>query len=69
MTKLALDAQQPMYLNPVQSHRYVQSDLSAEMAGQDAMSRLMNWSSKPMTSDISQNFAQQMDAMVKVLSM
>lgn len=67
MTKLALDAQQPMYLNPVQSHRYVQSDLSAEMAGQDAMARLMNWSSKPMTSDISQNFAQQMDAMVKGL--
>lgn len=67
MTKLALDSQQPMYLNPVQSHRYVQSDLSAEMAGQDAMARLMNWSSKPMTSDISQNFAQQMDAMVKGL--
>lgn len=67
MTKLALDAQQPMYLNPVQAHRYVQSDLSAEMAGQDAMARLMNWSSKPMTSDISQNFAQQMDAMVKGL--
>lgn len=67
MTQLALDAQQPMYLNPVQAHRYVQSDLSAEMAGQDAMARLMNWSSKPMTSDISQNFAQQMDAMVKGL--
>ena len=67
MTKLALDAQQPMYLNPVQFHRYVQSDLSAEMAGQDAMARLMNWASRANTSDVNRNYAAEFDAMVKGL--
>lgn len=42
---------QPILLDPQEDHRYVQSDLDAEMNGQQAAAQLVRTASHPITSD------------------
>lgn len=56
---------QPLLLDPQEDHRYIQSDLDAEMNGQQAAAQLNRLSSQPMTSDGSLQTAAQLDAVAK----
>lgn len=42
---------QPLLLDPQEDHRYIQSDLDAEMNGQQAAAQLARTASHPITSD------------------
>ena len=56
---------QPLLLDPQEDHRYIQSDLDAEMNGQQAAAQLNRLASQPMTSDGSLQTAAQLDAVAK----
>ena len=56
---------QPLLLDPQEDHRYIQSDLDAEMNGQQAAAQLDRLASQPMTSDGSLQTAAQLDAVAK----
>ena len=56
---------QPLLLDPQEDHRYIQSDLDAEMNGQQAAAQLNRLASQPMTSDGSLQTATQLDAVAK----
>lgn len=56
---------QPLLLDPQEDHRYIQSDLDAEMNGQQAAAQLSRLASQPMTSDGSLQTATQLDAVAK----
>lgn len=56
---------QPLLLDPQEDHRYIQSDLDAEMNGQYAAAQLNRLASQPMTSDGSLQTAAQLDAVAK----
>lgn len=56
---------QPLLLDPQEDHRYIQSDLDAEMSGQQAAAQLNRLASQPMTSDGSLQTAAQLDAVAK----
>ena len=56
---------QPLLLDPQEDHRYIQSDLNAEMNGQQAAAQLNRLASQPMTSDGSLQTAAQLDAVAK----
>ena len=56
---------QPLLLDPQEDHRYIQSDLDAEMNGQQAVAQLNRLASQPMTSDGSLQTAAQLDAVAK----
>ena len=56
---------QPLLLDPQEDHRYIQSDLDAEMNGQAAAAQLSRLASQPMTSDGSLQTAAQLDAVAK----
>lgn len=56
---------QPLLLDPQEDHRYIQSDLDAEMNGQQAAAQLNRLASQPMTSDGSLQTATQLDAVTK----
>lgn len=56
---------QPLLLDPQEDHRYIQSDLDAEINGQQAAAQLNRLASQPMTSDGSLQTAAQLDAVAK----
>ena len=56
---------QPLLLDPQEDHRYIQSDLDAEMNGQQAAAQLNRLASQPITSDGSLQTAAQLDAVAK----
>ena len=56
---------QPLLLDPQEDHRYIQSDLDAEMNGQQAAAQLNRLANQPMTSDGSLQTAAQLDAVAK----
>lgn len=56
---------QPLLLDSQEDHRYIQSDLDAEMNGQQAAAQLSRLASQPMTSDGSLQTAAQLDAVAK----
>lgn len=56
---------QPLLLDPQEDHRYIQSDLDAEMNGQAAAAQLSRLASQPMTSDGNLQTAAQLDAVAK----
>lgn len=51
MTDMAIANERPFLQNPFYKHRYVTSDLDAEMQGQRAAAKLYNMTNKAMTSD------------------
>lgn len=56
---------QPLLLDPQEDHRYVQSDLDAEMNGQAQAAALNRLASKPITSDANVQSQMQLDAAIK----
>ena len=56
---------QPLLYDPQEDHRYIQSDLDAEMNGQQAAAQLNRLASQPMTSDGSLQTAAQLDAVAR----
>lgn len=56
---------QPLLLDPQEDHRYIQSDLDAEMNGRAAAAQLSRLASQPITSDGNLQTAAQLDAAVK----
>ena len=56
---------QPLLLDPQEDHRYIQSDLDAEMNGQAAAAQLNRLASQPLTSDGNLQTAAQLDAVAK----
>lgn len=50
MTDMAIANERPFLQNPFYKHRYVTSDLDAEMQGQQAAAKLYSMTSKPLTS-------------------
>ena len=56
---------QPLLLDPQEDHRYVQSDLDAEMNGQQAASQLARTASHPITSDGNLQSMLQLEAVTK----
>lgn len=57
---------QPLLLDPQEDHRYVQSDLDAEMNGQQAAAQLARTASHPITSDGNLQSMLQLEAAAKV---
>lgn len=56
---------QPLLLDPQEDHRYVQSDLDAEMNGQAQAAALNKLASEPITSDANIQSQMQLDAAIK----
>ena len=56
---------QPLLLDPLEDHRYVQSDLDAEMNGQQAAAQLARTASHPITSDGNLQSMLQLEAAAK----
>lgn len=56
---------QPLLLDPQEDHRYVQSDLDAEMNGQQAAAQLARTASHPITSDGNLQSMLQLEAAAK----
>lgn len=56
---------QPLLLDPQEDHRYIQSDLDAEMNGQVAAAQLNRLASQPITSDGNLQTATQLEAVIK----
>ena len=56
---------QPLLLDPQEDHRYIQSDLDAEVNGQQAAAQLNRLASQPLTSDGNLQTAAQLDAVAK----
>lgn len=56
---------QPLLLDPQEDHRYVQSDLDAEMNGQQAVAQLARTASHPITSDGNLQSMLQLEAAAK----
>ena len=56
---------QPLLLDPQEDHRYIQSDLDAEMNGQQAAAQLARTASHPITSDGSLQSMLQLEATAK----
>ena len=56
---------QPLLLDPQEDHRYIQSDLDAEMNGQQAAAQLARTSSHPITSDGNLQSMLQLEAAAK----
>ena len=56
---------QPLLLDPQEDHRYVQSDLDAEMNGQQAAAQLARTASHPITSDGNLQSMLQLEATAK----
>lgn len=56
---------QPLLLDPQEDHRYVQSDLDAEMNGQQAAAQLARTASHPITSDGNLQSMLQLEAVSK----
>lgn len=56
---------QPLLLDPQEDHRYVQSDLDAEMNGQQAAAQLARTASHPITSDGNLQSMLQLEAVAK----
>ena len=56
---------QPLLLDPQEDHRYVQSDLDAEMNGQQAAAQLARTASHPITSDGNLQSMLQLEAVTK----
>ena len=56
---------QPLLLDPQEDHRYVQSDLDAEMNGQQAAAQLTRTASHPITSDGNLQSMLQLEAVSK----
>ena len=56
---------QPLLLDPQEDHRYVQSDLDAEMNGQQAAAQLARTASHPITSDENLQSMLQLEAAAK----
>lgn len=56
---------QPLLLDPQEDHRYIQSDLDAEMNGQAAAAQLNRLASQPITSDGNLQTAAQLEAVIK----
>lgn len=56
---------QPLLLDPQEDHRYIQSDLDAEMNGLAAAAQLNRLASQPITSDGNLQTAAQLDAVAK----
>lgn len=56
---------QPLLLDPQEDHRYVQSDLDAEMNGQQAAAQLARTASHPITSDGNLQSTLQLEATAK----
>ena len=56
---------QPLLLDPQEDHRYVQSDLDAEMNGQQAAAQLARTASHPITSDGNLQSMLQLEAATK----
>lgn len=56
---------QPLLLDPQEDHRYIQSDLDAEMNGQQAAAQLARTASHPITSDGNLQSMLQLEAVAK----
>lgn len=56
---------QPLLLDPQEDHRYIQSDLDAEMNGQAQAAALNRLASEPITSDANVQSQMQLDAAIK----
>lgn len=56
---------QPLLLDPQEDHRYIQSDLDAEMNGQQAVAQLARTASHPITSDGNLQSMLQLEAAAK----
>lgn len=56
---------QPLLLDPQEDHRYIQSDLDAEMNGLEAAAQLNRLASQPITSDGNLQTAAQLEAVIK----
>ena len=56
---------QPIFYDPQEDHRYVQSDLDVEVNGQQAAAQLARTASHPITSDGNLQTAAQLDAVAK----
>ena len=56
---------QPLLLDPQEDHRYIQSDLDAEMNGLESAAQLNRLASQPITSDGNLQTAAQLEAVIK----
>lgn len=56
---------QPLLLDPQEDHRYIQSDLDAEMNGLESAAQLKRLASQPITSDGNLQTAAQLEAVIK----
>lgn len=62
--KLANEAEKPLLHDPVEHHHAVYGDYAAKMQGQQNAGALLNTASKPITSDLAQTHATQLQSQI-----
>ena len=65
LTNMALDTEKPNFHKPFQFHRYITSDLGAEIQGIQSAAQLQNYANNAITSDANQYQSTALEALLK----